>query len=209
MLCNESLEDTALIMSAKQLKKHIRLRINRLRKQLSVSQQSRFSQQAFHQLKHAFIFKQSHRIAFYLSNLGELDPSWLMSYAQKQGKSLYLPALHPTQTNRLVFIKATPNTKLVKNRYGILEPCVHLHAWCPAWKLDLVITPLVAFDLQGHRLGMGGGFYDRSFAFKKGRHHKPTLIGLAYEFQQCSKLPSQDRDISLDWVVTPKRLIRF
>lgn len=208
MLCNESLEDTALIMSAKQLKKQIRLRINRLRKQLSVTQQSFLSQQAFHQLKHAYVFKQSHHIAFYLANLGEVDPSWLLHYAQNQGKSLYLPALHPTQKNRLVFIKATSSTKLVKNCFGIPEPCVHSHPWCPAWKLDMVITPLVAFDLQGHRLGMGGGFYDRTFAFKKQRRPKPVLVGLAYEFQQCGHLPHNDRDIQLDWVATPKRLIK-
>jgi 5-formyltetrahydrofolate cyclo-ligase len=74
--------------------------------------------------------------------------------------------------------------------------------------LDLVLTPLVAFDAQGHRLGMGGGFYDRSFAYllRHSRWLRPRLIGLAYDFQRQTRLPHQPWDVPLHAIATDHRL---
>jgi 5-formyltetrahydrofolate cyclo-ligase len=69
---------------------------------------------------------------------------------------------------------------------------------------------LVAFDSQGHRLGMGGGYYDRTFSFLKDKiHHKPKLLGLAYDFQQVEQLPYEEWDIRLDYAVTESLLFNF
>jgi 5-formyltetrahydrofolate cyclo-ligase len=70
--------------------------------------------------------------------------------------------------------------------------------------LDLVLTPLVGFDHKGNRLGMGGGYYDRSFAFLLRRQNwkKPRLVGLAYDFQQLDKLPAKNWDVPLTAVAT-------
>ncbi len=78
-----------------------------------------------------------------------------------------------------------------------------------AQELDLVFLPLVAFDRVGHRVGMGGGYYDRTFAFVQQMHHKPILIGLAYEMQQVDGLPFCTWDIPLDGVLTEKQLRLF
>lgn len=76
--------------------------------------------------------------------------------------------------------------------------------------LDIVITPLAAFDLQGHRLGTGGGYYDRTFAFlQKNTVKKPKIIGLAYAEQQAELLPHDQWDIDLDGVVTEKGIVWF
>lgn len=79
------------------------------------------------------------------------------------------------------------------------------------WGLDLIILPLVAFDLSGNRLGMGGGFYDRTLSFKHQRCHwkGPKLIGIAHELQRVDLLPVNDWDIPLDAVITEQKLYQF
>ena len=81
----------------------------------------------------------------------------------------------------------------------------------PGISLDLVLVPLVGFDDQGTRLGMGGGFYDRSFATRLFRRYwrKPRLIGVAYELQRVAHLDRQPWDVALDGVVTEQRLYLF
>src|SRR5690606_28904822 len=88
------------------------------------------------------------------------------------------------------------------NRFGIPEP--HGARTLGARWLDLVFTPLVAFDAHGMRLGMGAGFYDRAFAFRRWRTvwRGPRLVGLAYSFQQAARIEAAPHDVLLDAVVT-------
>src|SRR5207253_1457477 len=83
---------------------------------------------------------------------------------------------------------------------------VHLRAR----RLDVVFLPLVGFDAQGVRLGTGGGYYDRAFAFRRGRSawHVPRLVGLAYAFQQVERIAPAAHDVLLDAVVTDEGIIR-
>jgi len=97
---------------------------------------------------------------------------------------------------------------LEPNFYGIPEPRP-IELIDPR-TLDLVLTPLVAFDGSGHRIGMGGGYYDRSFAFLRRRRYwrKPHLLGLAYELQKLPAIIPNDWDIPLDAVATEARIYR-
>ena len=150
------------------------------------------------------LFRTSKRIAAYLPADGEVETKSLVELAWNMGKQVYLPVLIPYRANRLWFARYEPDTQLVKNRFGIAEPTI-IHRQCIApYTLDLVLAPLVGFDHNGHRLGMGGGFYDRSFAYLLHRKHwrKPHLIGLAYDFQQLTRLPSQPWDVPLTAVAT-------
>jgi len=153
-------------------------------------------------------FRNARRIAAYLPADGELDTTPLIERAWEMGKRVYLPVLLPHGAKRLWFARYTPDTQLIRNRFGIPEPARATHTRVAPLSLDLVLTPLVAFDAQGHRLGMGGGFYDRSFAYllRHNRWLRPRLIGLAYDFQRHTRLPHQPWDVPLHAIATDHRL---
>ncbi|MGF1527321.1 MAG: 5-formyltetrahydrofolate cyclo-ligase, partial [Candidatus Competibacterales bacterium] len=147
-------------------------------------------------------FVSAHRVAGYFAVGGELDPAPLLALARQQGKATYLPVI---EGDSLQFAPVDDQTPWTTNRFGIPEPAVAPSRWLAPRDLDLVLTPLVAFDDQGQRLGMGGGFYDRSFSFLHPQSHPPVtplLLGLAYEFQRHRALICQPWDIPLAGVVT-------
>jgi 5-formyltetrahydrofolate cyclo-ligase len=154
---------------------------------------------------HRLIANSTH-IATYLAADGEIDPWPLIQKLWSSGKTLYLPVLAPFSRQRLWFARYLPGERLVANRYGIPEPVVR--NLIKPWALDLVLTPLVAFDTQGYRIGMGGGYYDRSLAFLRNRQHwhKPRLLGLAYEFQKQKRIIPRSWDIPLDGIATEARV---
>jgi 5-formyltetrahydrofolate cyclo-ligase len=157
--------------------------------------------------RHALVLN-SQRIAAYLAADGEIDPYPLVQALWALGKTIYLPVLVPFTRQKLWFARFNPSDKLVHNRFGIEEP-VRRRLIKPC-ALDLVLTPLVAFDGSGHRIGMGGGYYDRSFAFLRRRRYwrKPHLLGLAYELQKLPAIIPNDWDIPLDAVATEARIYR-
>lgn len=183
--------------------KAFRKKIRLLRRQLRPDQQHKAASQLCKTLGSSPIFLRSRHIAFYLPNDGEIDSTLLMERAWKLKKTCYLPVLAPLD-KKLLFVSYNKGDELRFNQYGIPEPLLQPDKTRAAWTLDLVITPLVAFDLQGHRLGMGGGYYDRTFAFiqKANKPKTPKFVGVAHAFQQCPALPRQIWDVSLDAVFT-------
>ncbi|MBL4711376.1 MAG: 5-formyltetrahydrofolate cyclo-ligase [Gammaproteobacteria bacterium] len=151
-------------------------------------------------------YRNSKHLALYLANDGEIDPRPLIEHAWFLNKSVYLPILAPLQ-NRLYFAPYKTASRLKLNRYNIAEPVCHPSQWKTARQLDLLLLPLVAFDVDGNRIGMGGGFYDRTLAYLKHRHHwrKPTLMGLAHDIQKVEQLKMQNWDIPLDCIITEKQ----
>lgn len=148
------------------------------------------------------------RIAGYVAVAGEADCQPAMARAEERGRLTYLPVLHGLQ---LVFAPASPSGRMVCNRFGIPEPAGDAGRWLRGAELDVVLTPLVAFDGLGHRLGMGGGFYDRTFRFstQRGAWRHPLIIGLAYDFQRVAELPARRWDVPLHAVVTESGALRF
>lgn len=145
-------------------------------------------------------------IALYLPNDGEIDPRAFIAAAHQRNLTIYLPVLHPVLGNQLWFYRLDSRTRLRPNRFGIPEPARRNAPRRAPWALDAVLMPLVGFDRQGGRLGMGGGFYDRTFAFKHGAAHRPpALIGLAHDIQQVELLPVASWDVPMDAVITPRR----
>jgi 5-formyltetrahydrofolate cyclo-ligase len=102
-----------------------------------------------------------------------------------------------------------PGDPLVTNRYGIPEPNVASASLLKPNELHLVLLPLLGFDRTGHRLGMGGGYYDRSFAFRHDAAAPPTLIGVGYALQELPKFDAGHWDVPLDAVVTETGLVEF
>jgi 5-formyltetrahydrofolate cyclo-ligase len=141
-------------------------------------------------------YRRARHIALYWPADGEPDVRGLADHARLRGKQLYLPVVnHGGAMHFTPWLRAT---KLRRNRYGIPEP-VFARRRVTAARLDLVIVPLVAFDAHGHRLGMGGGYYDRALA---GRRQRTFLAGAAFSFQQARNVPVQPWDVPLDIVIT-------
>lgn len=111
-----------------------------------------------------------------------------------------LPVVQPGK--RLRFGPWRSGDALVQNRFGIPEPDLDSASLIDPELLDHVLLPLVGFDTRGHRLGTGGGYYDRSFAFRHGNARPPRLIGIGYSCQQVDALPAADWDVPLDLIVT-------
>lgn len=155
------------------------------------------------------VYKNSRHIAVYMAADGELDLTPLMYHAWRMGKTIYLPVLNGPHAQSLFFAEYNEGDVLGLNRYRIPEPMIAAKARVKAQQLDMVLTPLVAFDEHGNRLGMGAGYYDRTFAFLKHRHHwfRPHLIGVAYSFQQVEQLEYQGWDVPLHAVATEQRII--
>jgi 5-formyltetrahydrofolate cyclo-ligase len=141
-------------------------------------------------------------LVLYIAADGEIDPQILLRHALAQGKRVYLPQLR--SGNRLGFGEYRAGMRLRRNRFGIPEPLLRRHLSLE--KLDLVLLPLVAFDRRGNRLGMGGGFYDRTLAglcsAYVSRANTPRLIGLAHAFQEVENLSSQSWDVPLNGILT-------
>lgn len=188
----------------------LRKRLRQHRRALSVEKQQQAAEYlALNLLKNPDLHRARH-IAIYLPNDGEIDPHVYLDIARRKGIRFYLPVLHPIHDGRLVFSPYYDGVELTANRFGIPEPAFSKGLARPAWALDAVLFPLVGFDEQGGRLGMGGGFYDRTFAFSRIRPRlAPKLIGLAHDFQKVKKLPIEPWDVPLHSVVTDKRRYRF
>ncbi|MBH0031953.1 5-formyltetrahydrofolate cyclo-ligase [Pseudoalteromonas sp. SWYJZ98] len=145
-------------------------------------------------------------IAIYLSNDGELDTSLLIKELWNLNHVVYLPIIHPFNGANLLFQRYEKNSPMRANRYGILEPKLNCSQICPLPALDYILMPLVAFDKQGNRLGMGGGFYDRTLArLHEQNWQKPQLIGLAHECQKVDVLPIESWDVPLKTIITPDK----
>lgn len=147
------------------------------------------------------------RIALYSSLPEELDTQPLIAVARTRGCRIYLPRIDRHRHGRgMRFIEMTSRQRT--NRLGIAEP--EGTRMIGARWLDVVFLPLVGFDSRGVRLGTGGGYYDRAFAFRRWRTlwHTPHLVGLGYAFQQVETIEAAAHDVLLDAVITEKGVLR-
>lgn len=198
--------------SIKETKKTLRHKMNKERLALSAPFRSQKARELLKTVSKLPEFRSAQRIAFYWPKKGEIDPTPILNLALKMGKRCYLPVLHPSKKNHLLFVEYCMNDRLHLNRYGIYEPCLGSRAILPAWMLNIIFVPLLGFNKEGHRLGMGGGYYDRTLnlaTLNPPTMSPPKLIGLAYEFQQLDDLPKDDWDLKLSSVITEKNSFYF
>ncbi len=187
------------------------LRIPLIEKRISLSKQiqSEKSQKIIETVKESEAYLHAKNIGSYYSVRGEADPADLITQTQRENtnKVFYLPVLSSDKQQGLLFGQLTPTTKFKYNRFSIPEPIFKESDLVNGEQLDLVLVPLLGFDKNGNRLGMGGGFYDRCFAFKKNKPNKTLLMGFAYDFQEIDKLTPESWDIRLDLIATETQLI--
>jgi 5-formyltetrahydrofolate cyclo-ligase len=148
------------------------------------------------------------RIGIYAATAEELDTSCLIALALRRGCLVYLPRIDSRRRVRSMHF--APLTALASriNRFGIAEP--EGRELASARLLDVVFLPLVGFDRHGTRLGMGGGYYDRAFGFRRLRTswHSPLLVGIAYASQEVERIAPAAHDVPLDLVMTERGVIR-
>lgn len=182
-------------MSAQPNKAQLRSELRQRRQALSQPQQRAAAEAAASHLMQLPGWAQARRIALYLAQDGEIDTSPISELCRKPGIQLFLPVIGPDDS--LTFARWQTDEPLLTNRYGIPEPATAAQR-CAAAELDILVLPLVGWDRRGGRLGMGGGFYDRSLAGVT----DTLLVGLAHSVQELEQVPQEQWDISMDYVVT-------
>jgi len=197
------MSDATLASARKTMRRALRLK----RRAVPAAERNASARLVAHHVDGWLRLRPSWRIALYAALPEELDSTPLIELARARGCRLYLPRIDRHNLGRkMQFVQMSDRQR--SNRLGIAEP--EGSQIIGARWLDVVFLPLVGFDSRGVRLGTGGGYYDRAFAFRRWRRvwHTPQLVGLAYSFQQLEEIIPAAHDVLLDAVVTEKGVIR-
>ncbi|HKP66546.1 MAG TPA: 5-formyltetrahydrofolate cyclo-ligase [Casimicrobiaceae bacterium] len=148
-------------------------------------------------------------VAGYWAVAGELPLAGIMGGIRGRGQVYHLPVIDDQK--RLRFAPWLPGMDVAPNRFGIPEPTDTTHPHLAPDAMDVVLVPLLGFDRHGHRLGFGGGYYDRAFEYLRDleRPAKPLLVGIGYALQEIDRIEPRDWDVPLDYVATERELIDF
>lgn len=211
-----------MMLSRQQLRSQLRLHLRSSRRALSTAQQHLAAKklaQHFARLAHLTSWR---HVALYWPDDGEIDPSLFARTLQARGVRVYLPIIAARKSDYRLRFRAAPTMAYrplhrshlhhqpwpaKRNRFGLREPLTRGYKQPEA--LDALLMPLVGFDAQGQRLGMGGGFYDRLLAQLRGRVKRPQLIGLAHQCQEVLTVPTASWDESVDVIVTDTKIQRM
>ena len=186
----------------------LRASMRKARRSLSAARREQAAHRCARLARALPALRRARSIAAYMAHRGEMSCEPIIEWALGRGVNVLLPVV---VGRHMRFAPFFPGETLVSNRWGILEPQSRPGRWVNARKPNVVLLPLVAFDSSGNRLGQGGGYYDRAFAFRKGskRWRRPLLVGLAYELQQVGQLDAKPTDVPLDAVITERQIHRF
>ena len=185
--------------------KSLRARTRSARRSMSTAERTRASRRIADRFLTSRYFLGSETLGCYLSTWDEVDTSAIIERAWRAKKRVFLPVT--STSGDMHFCETLPGTRLAMNHFGLWEP-VHGNA-IEANRLDVVVTPLLAFDDQRNRLGMGGGYFDRTFAFLRDRDHwlHPKLIGIAFACQQVDSVATSPWDVAMDLIVTERETL--
>ena len=183
----------------------LRTQIRKKRHSITSEEQQQAAFQLAQKLTQHSLVTKSKNIAIFLSNDGEIGTLPFINWCWLNNKAIYLPVVHPFTQGHLLFLEYLQKSEMTINQYGIYEPTLNVQNIISPHQLDIIFTPLVAFDSNGNRLGMGGGYYDRLLApwFKNKMGGKP--IGLAHDCQQVQNIPHETWDIPLPEIITPSK----
>ena len=193
-------------MDATAQRRELRQRLADQRRALTAPARIAAAQGLRHSLEQLPEYLTDSRVAGYWASHGELPLNLVIPPLATRGQQFLLPVIGTDK--HLRFAPWQSGEEVQPNRYGIPEPVTPRELLEP-FQLDLVLVPLLGFDRRGHRLGHGGGYYDRSFAFlnKQVRPTEPLLVGIAYDFQELATVNKEPWDVALDFIATDRELI--
>ena len=183
------------------LKEALRLHFRAELKAISLTERALGSAQACLLLKENIIWTRSHSILFYDPLPDEVDVWPLLAEALTSGREVCLPRYVPSEDSYVASRLRNPQSDLSPGKFGIRETGADCPVVSPN-QLDLVLVPGISFDLNGHRLGRGQGYYDRLLPTVRG-----TKCGLAFDRQIATEIPAEPHDVALDYLVTPTRCL--
>ncbi|MEJ0013692.1 MAG: 5-formyltetrahydrofolate cyclo-ligase [Bauldia sp.] len=142
-------------------------------------------------------------IAAYMPIWSEVDPRPIIAWAFEHGADVVLPAV--IGGTAMEFRRHRAGDALVAGRFGTMMP----HADAEVVDPDVVVSPMVAFDRHGTRLGHGRGFYDRAIALLHAKGARPLLVGVAFAAQEVAAIPTEPHDVRMDIIVTERETLTF
>jgi len=193
-------------------KKQLRKQLRYKRQSLSDEQRQSFSTQICHHLLNTFssLFctspPQDKAFAAYFSSAEEVSLNALFNHCWINQLTITAPVVN-IETSTMEFFPVNADTQLEAKVFGILEPVIDSRPAITPQELTAIFVPLLGFDTNGVRLGMGGGFYDRYLArYENGSSKRPWLIACAFEAQKIDSIQCEPWDITMDAVVTEKKV---
>lgn len=185
----------------------LRRQLRQQRRQLPKRQQHHAGKMVQQSLAKKSLLKNASKIGIYLSAFGEVDSAPLIEWGFKHHKQLYLPQIRNLD-QKLVWLNISrhqwQSKRFATHRLGMQQP--HQQRGIDVRKLDVLVMPLLGFDTRGSRLGMGGGYYDRTLSHCFGR---PFRLGIAYDFQRVQHIDRQVWDQPLDAIATASHFYRI
>ena len=165
------------------------------RREMTAENRTLASQNICNKVTNSREFLSASLIACYLPMRDEVDTRFIIERAWRANKRIFVPVTR--NNDEMLFREIRPNTPLQRNQMTIWEP--QSGVFISPRELQLVVTPTVAFDKNNHRIGMGGGYYDRCFSFLQHRKHwiKPKLAGVAFKCQEVEEITPNAWDIRL------------
>ena len=192
---------------AELLRHELRRRAREARRVLSEDQRAVAAEALCRQLYTLPTFVQARRIGCYAAVASEMSLAPTLDEAFSRGQSVYLPHVEHTSPDMRFAHWCGQSRRLMANRFGIPEPLVDVTELVPANTLDVILLPLLAFDVHGGRLGSGAGYYDRALAFRRQQPTPPWLIGIGFACQEVEQIPMAEWDVPLDLVVTEREVV--
>lgn len=187
--------------NSSQQRQQLRQQLRAKRRNLPESIKLAASQRLIQQAANFQPLQTVNSIALFISMDEELNTRPLIEWLWQNGKQVYLPRIHPFAEGELIFQRYTAQTPLIRHKFGIWEPIADVTQITPRSALEMIFVPLVGFDARGERLGMGGGYYDRTL---QGWTETSLLpVGIAYDCQFVAEIPREAWDIPLAAVLTP------
>ncbi len=182
-------------------KKALREKLRAQRRKLSKVERDKKASAMACQITQLDAWPKCAQIALYFGSDGEISSNHVAETARNCNKELFLPIVK--NDGLLEFALWQKEAVFAINRFGIPEPDQYAPR-IPAHHLEIICLPLVGWDRSGNRLGMGGGFYDKTLSASMG---KSCLVGLAFAMQECEEIPAEPHDVPLDFVVTESEII--